>query len=329
MYLPEYTITNKILNLVAEIESSKSAIESIFILPFSRDSLRKESKEKKIYNLLLLEDFDISLVDIKRHFDSISPHLNSEILQAIDLIEQVEYLSKKKDSFENKVLQINSSLNSASYSQNGVLYRTLKINGRVLPEEILASLRSFYQFLESKDASEIHPLLVSGMIFSYFEKIIPFQNFSSLTASLACEVYLHSRNYSIIDIIPYQENFYLKKFKINEIIVNMCEVEDFTEWLEFFLSSVSFQLTIIKEKFQLLSKQSKDSQVSHIEKLTPRQKKLYQYLLDYKFLQNSQFPLLFPEISEDSILRDLKVLKDLNLVVKTGKTKSSKYELFE
>jgi hypothetical protein len=55
--------------------------------------------------------------------------------------------------------------------------------------------------------------------------------------------------------------------------------------------------------------------------------RIYQYLLDYKFIQNSQFSLLFPDISEDSILRDLRVLGDLDLVVKTGKTKSSKYEL--
>lgn len=324
MYLPEFSITNKILNLVAEIEKSRSLIENTFILPFSRDSLRKESKEKKIYNLLLLEDFDITDTDIKRHLDSISPHLNSDILQVIDTLEHIEYLSKKRDSFENKVFTINSSL-----TNENVLYRTLKIPGRVMPEEILASLKFFYQFLESTDASEIHPLLVSGIIYAYFEKIIPFQNYSSLTASLASEIYLFSKGYQLIEIIPYQENFYLNRFKQNEIISNLCEIEDFTEWLEFFLYSVSFQLTYIKEKFQLLSKQSKDSQVSHIEKLTPRQKKLYQYLLDYKFIQNSQFPLLFPEISEDSILRDLKVLKDLNLVVKTGKTKSSKYELFE
>jgi len=324
MYLPEFSITNKILNLVAEIEKSRSLIENTFILPFSRESLKKESKEKKIYNLLLLEDFDITITDVKRHLDSISPHLNPEILQVIDTLEHIEYLAKKKDSFENKVLVINSSL-----TNENVLYRTIKFPGRVMPEEILASLRIFYQFLDSTDASEIHPLIVAGIIYAYFEKIIPFQSYSSLTSSLASEIYLNSKGFQLIEIIPYQENLYLNRFKQNEIISNLCEAEDFTEWLEFFLYSVSFQLTYIKEKFQLLSKQSKDSQVSHLEKLTPRQKKLYQYLLDYKFIQNSQFPLLFPEISEDSILRDLKVLKDLNLVVKTGKTKSSKYELFE
>jgi DeoR/GlpR family transcriptional regulator of sugar metabolism len=86
-------------------------------------------------------------------------------------------------------------------------------------------------------------------------------------------------------------------------------------------------MNILKDKYNLLKEQSKQAQIPDIEKLTARQQRIYQYLLDYKFLQNSQFMLLFPEISEDSILRDLKVLIDKNLIIKSGKTKSSKYEL--
>jgi len=44
-------------------------------------------------------------------------------------------------------------------------------------------------------------------------------------------------------------------------------------------------------------------------------------------MQNKDFPKLFPGVSEDSILRDIKVLLNQGIVVKTGSTKSSMYEL--
>ena len=48
---------------------------------------------------------------------------------------------------------------------------------------------------------------------------------------------------------------------------------------------------------------------------------------DYGVLQNKDFSRIFPDISEDTVLRDLKSLIDAGIVQKTGSTKSSRYEL--
>jgi len=50
-------------------------------------------------------------------------------------------------------------------------------------------------------------------------------------------------------------------------------------------------------------------------------------LQDYGMIQNKDFPNLFPNISEDTVLRELKKLLEKDLIVKKGKTKSSRYEL--
>jgi len=77
----------------------------------------------------------------------------------------------------------------------------------------------------------------------------------------------------------------------------------------------------------LLSKDTKISQASGSANLTERQEIIVEYLQDYGKIQNKDFGIILPDVSEDSVLRDLKALMDKDIVVKKGKTKSSRYEL--
>ena len=322
MHLPDYSITNKILNKVAEIERARGIIENTFVLPFSQNSLKKEAKEKKIYNLLLMEELETSLVEVKKHFDSISPHLNSDILRIIEIVSNLDQVGKLRTTWEKKIKNLNEKISKAEK-----IFRIKKIPNRVLPVEILAKTTALSNWLDSDDVKNTHPLIVSAIIYAELETIKPFENYSTLTVNLISEMFLHSHNFSIIENIPYQEIMNLKRYKYDDLLDYAQKNEDYTEWIDFYLDCVNQEIQILKDKYLLLEKESKQKSIPNIEKLTSRQQRIYQYLLDYKFIQNSQFQILFPDISEDSILRDLKVLLDSGLIVKTGKTKSSKYEL--
>ena len=322
MLLPDYTITSRILKNISEIERARGYIENTFVLPFSQNSLKKDSKEKKVYNLLLLEDYDVSLTDIKKHFDSISPHLEDDILNLIEIIINLDQFSKTKISWEKKFKNINEKL-----TKGDKVFRIKKIPNKLLPEEILAKISLLTDWLNSDDAKNTHPLIVSGILLAELEISMPYEKFSSLTSNLISEMYLIANGFDLIENVPYQENFNIQRYKFNDSIDQLKKTEDYTEWLDFYIESILSHVQVLKEKYELLESQSKQQSIPNAEKLTSRQQRIYQYLLDYKFIQNSQFSLLFPDISEDSILRDLRVLSDLGLVVKTGKTKSSKYEL--
>lgn len=322
MHLPDYSITNKILNKVAEIERARGIIENTFVLPFSQNSLKKEAKEKKTYNLLILEEYDISLIDVKKHFDSISPHLNSEILNIIELESNLDLIGKAKTPWFKKIKSINEKIIG-----NDKTYRIKKIANKVLPEEILAKTTELGNWIDSDDVKNTHPLIVSAIIFAELEIIKPFEKLSTLSNILISEMFLRTHGFKLIEYIPYQEIINLKRYKYNDALEYATKSEDFTEWIDFYLDTINQQIQILKEKYLLLEKESRQKSIPNVEKLTARQQRIYQYLLDYQFIQNSQFNILFPDISEDSILRDLKSLIDLGLIVKTGKTKSSKYEL--
>jgi len=322
MHLPDYSITNKILNKVAEIERARGIIENTFVLPFSQNSLKKEAKEKKIYNLLLLEEFDVSLYDVKKHFDSLSPHLNQEILKIIEIESNLDLIGKSKTSWNQKIKNLNQKIINTEK-----VYRIKKIPNKVLPEEILAKTTEIGNWLDSDDVKNTHPLIVAAIIFAELEIIKPFEKLSTLSNNLISEMFLHSNNFKIIEYVPYQEIINLKRYKYNDSLDYVIKSEDFTEWIDFYLDCINQQIQILKDKYMLLEKEARQKSIPQVERLTSRQQRIYQYLIDYKFIQNSQFSILFPDISEDSILRDLKTLIEQGLIVKTGKTKSSKYEI--
>jgi DeoR/GlpR family transcriptional regulator of sugar metabolism len=59
--------------------------------------------------------------------------------------------------------------------------------------------------------------------------------------------------------------------------------------------------------------------------LTERQMKLIEYLTDTGFIQNQMFVTVFPDVSEDTVLRDLQDLIKKRLIKKVGSTKGARY----
>jgi DeoR/GlpR family transcriptional regulator of sugar metabolism len=59
--------------------------------------------------------------------------------------------------------------------------------------------------------------------------------------------------------------------------------------------------------------------------LSDRQLKIIEYIQKTGFLQNKAFDQLFPMVSEDTILNELKVLLSNRIIKKQGITKGAKY----
>ena len=104
---------------------------------------------------------------------------------------------------------------------------------------------------------------------------------------------------------------------------------DLTEWLEYFCKGLAIELSKIKERVEKISVDSKLKAKlgGRPLLLSERQLKLIEYIQETGYLQNSVFKSIFPFISEDTVLNDLKVLIKTGLIKKQGKTKAAKYIL--
>ncbi|MEK7070905.1 MAG: DeoR family transcriptional regulator, partial [Patescibacteria group bacterium] len=82
----------------------------------------------------------------------------------------------------------------------------------------------------------------------------------------------------------------------------------------------------IKEKILRLSRDVKMKQKFGQQiYITERQTKIIEYIQDIGYLQNQSFSSLFPDVSEDTVLRDIKDLVSNNLIKKVGSTKAARY----
>lgn len=104
---------------------------------------------------------------------------------------------------------------------------------------------------------------------------------------------------------------------------------DMTGWLEYFTEGLAIELTRIKDKVKSISTDLKLKKSLGGQQLaiSERQIKVVEFIQENGFLQNKSFFELFPMISEDTVLRELKDLIKKGIVRKEGTTKGVRYVL--
>jgi len=323
VYIPEYSITNQTLKHIADIEYSKAIIDEIPLLQNFENRLKNESLVERIScslsscgNATKKERVKAYVTGLKRTGDPLiikliraQQHLttdNSTGLEETDAKEIYKLVSG------NKV----------------VAYRNRQLNGRTLPEEILAEIVAFFDWYNSIDSMDTHPIIVAALTKARLEQIMPFETHNFIVSNLLAYSVLTKRHYDFKGYI-YLEAWFDKTKRAYEDLLypKGANDHDFTGWIEYFTEGMASQTKTMENKTRLLGKDTKLAKVSGIANLSERQAKVVEFLQDYGMIQNQNFSSLFPTVSEDSILRDLKKLVEMGIVVKRGKTKSSRYEL--
>ena len=102
---------------------------------------------------------------------------------------------------------------------------------------------------------------------------------------------------------------------------------DLTFWLEYFTEGLAIELSKIKEKVEKISVDGKlrEKLGGKPLLLTDRQLKIVEYIQKTGYLQNRAFSGLFPMVSEDTILNELKGLVKTGIIKKHGITKGARY----
>ena len=103
--------------------------------------------------------------------------------------------------------------------------------------------------------------------------------------------------------------------------------DDLTNWLEYFTEGLAIELNKIKERVEKISVDGRIRQKLGGKPLllSDRQLKIIEYIQQTGFLQNQAFDQLFPMVSEDTILNELKPLLKNGIIKKQGVTKGAKY----
>ena len=343
MFTPSFTITNKILNNIAKIEAAEEVIRHSPLLPLWEKQFREDAIVRSAYHGTHIEGNPLDKEDAKDilqgkdiigrprdiqeiiNYRKVIEFIDEEAIRKIDKITE-QVIKKIHRIIAYKILVPESA---GEYRKKQVVVRnseTGEVTFRPPPPLEIPFLMREYLYWLNRDDKEFHPVLKAGIAHHELVRIHPFIDGNGRVARVLATLILFLGGYDIRrffsleeyydkDTISYYEN--LKKATSGNL----------SSWLEYFTFGASVEFTKIKEKILKLSKDVKLKEKFGGKQiyLTERQIKIIEYIQEIGHLQNQIFPSLFPNISEDSVLRDLQDLIKKGLIKKIGSTKGARY----
>ena len=347
MYTPRFSITNKILRNIGVIEASREVIDNAPLLPYYEKKFRDEALVRMVHYGTHIEGNELNLSqaekvlagqDVVARERDIQEVINYR--KAMDFIGGIRSESSElsiKENFIKKLHQLTiekilEGEKCGEYRKNKVVVKNSK-TGEVSftppsPEEVEPLIDDFMAYINSIDAQDLHPVLRSGIVHYEIVRIHPFVDGNGRVARALSTLVLFINGYDIRKFFSLEEYFDHDAIRYYQALQSVEKNNgDLTNWLEYFTEGLAIELSKIKERVEKISIDGKlrEKLGGKPLMLTDRQLKIIEYIQEVGFLQNQVFKTLFPMVSEDTILNELKPLVENGIIKKTGETKGAKY----
>jgi len=347
MYSPKYTITTKILKYIGIIEACKEVIDHAPLLPYYEKAFQTDAMVRSVHHGTHIEGNELDFDQAERVM--LGQQIVArprDIQEVINYRKVVEYIDKLQtedqksyiDEYLIKTLhrmtveKILSPERCGVYRNTQVLVRN-SLTGQVTftpPPAITVPLavQDLIAFMNKATADDIHPILKGGAVHYELARIHPFVDGNGRVSRALSTFILFKEGYDI------RKFFSLEEYFDNDAIAyydSLQSVErnsgDLTEWLTYFTAGLAIELTKIKEKIEKISVDSnlKERLGGTPILLSNRQLKIIEYIQKTGYMQNQAFRSLFPMVSEDTVLNELKGLMKAGIIRKSGSTKGAKY----
>jgi Fic family protein len=346
MFNPTFTITNKILTNISKIEASEEVIKHSPLLPLWEKQFKEEALIRSAYHGTHIEGNNLHKDDAKDILmgkDVIGrPRDIQEIINYRKVIEYIDDEAKKKIDKITELLikklhriltnKILTGPEIGEYRTKQVIVRN-SANGEVTfrpppPIEVPFLMREFIYWLNRDDRDRLHPVLKAGIAHHELVRIHPFLDGNGRVSRVLATLILFLGGYDI------RRFFSLEEYYDRDAITYYQNLQkassgDLSSWLEYFTSGAGIEFEKVKEKILKLSKDVKLKEKFGGQQvyLTERQMKMIEYIQEIGYIQNQTFRDVFPDVSEDTVLRDLQDLIKKGLIKKIGSTKSARYTM--
>jgi len=356
MYQPKFTITNKILKNVGIIEAAKEVIDHAPLLPYYEKQFQNEALVRTVHYGTHIEGNELNLsqaqkvlaggtvvarerdiqevMNYRKVMDFInesrimpSPRAqaegNHESGITEDIIKRIHKITVQKILEEGKC---------GEYRKTQVVVknsRTLEVSFRPpVANSIKEQVSDLLAYISARENQDIHPVLKSGIVHYELVRIHPFVDGNGRVGRSLSTLILFLEGYDIRKFFSLEEYF---DSHADNYYAALQSVEknkgDLTTWLEYFTQGLAIELTKIKERVEKISIDAKLRQKLGGKPLllSDRQLRIIEYIQETGYLQNKAFETLFPMVSEDTILNELKPLLKSGIIKKQGITKAAKY----
>ena len=349
MYHPKFTITNQILSSIGRIEAAKEVIENAPLVPAWERQFKKEAVVRAVHYSTHIEGNALNFLEVKRIIDGRGDEVvarDRDIQEIVNYRKAMEFIDRIKDEnrgvTEGEILKIHEILvekivpreqqgHYRNLGEQAVLLNslTLELRARFPKADAVPDLvRSLVDWTVSLPAGAVHPVLRSGILQYELAWIHPFVDGNGRVARTVSTLSLYRGDYDIKRFFCLDEYYDEDAAAYyNAIAAPKEKGDDLTPWLEYFSEGLAIELNRVKTKVLKLSKDAKLRKAVGQVALNERQEKIIEHIQDYGSFTNSEFDKLFPKISDDTRLRDVRGLISKGILKKEGQTKAARYVL--
>jgi Fic family protein len=345
MYAPRFIISHKILKNIGIIEACREVIDKAPLLPYYEKQFQEDALVRTVHYGTHIEGNELNLDQAEKVIagDSVVARQRDiqEVINYRRVIEHIGNISPDtreitedfiKKLHELTVRKILTDENIGNYRKTQVVVKN-SYTGQVsfkppLSLEVPYQIKDLLAFINSPESQEIHSILKSGIVHYEFVRIHPFTDGNGRVSRALSTLILFIDGYDIRKFFSLEEYFDKEAQRYYEALQSVeKESGDLTKWLEYFTEGLAVELSKIKDKVEKISIDGKLRQKLGGKPLmlTDRQLKIIEYIQETGYLQNKAFDSLFPMVSEDTILNELKGLIKAGIIRKRGSTKAAKY----
>ncbi|PIU03534.1 hypothetical protein COT44_02815 [Candidatus Shapirobacteria bacterium CG08_land_8_20_14_0_20_39_18] len=352
MYTPKFTINNEILRNIGSIEACREVIDNAPLVPAWEKQFQQEALERTIHYGTHIEGNELTYNEAVKVLEG--QHIagrERDIQEVINYRNTMKYIDELGEKSDNKYTEeqlkkiheltcekLLEPEECGHYRTTQVILRnsaTGEVVFRPPPHpEVPYLIEAFLDWLNSKEAKDIHPVIRAAIANYVLVDIHPFVEGNGRTSRAFATLVLFVEGYDIKKLFSLEEHFdkdavaYFGTLQLVTKQASSLEGRDLTSWIEYYSVCLAIELSRMKDKVKRLSVDVKlKGKLGKQIALSERQIKIVEYLEENSEVVTQDAKKLIPMVSEDTVLRDLKDLMEKGIVKKEGKTKLAKYML--
>ena len=357
MFVPRYFISNSILKNIGIIDAAREVIMNSPLIPAWEAKFRKEAMERFVHHGTHLEGNKLSEEEVKDILDGREVVARDrdiqEVLNYRDVLKFIDGIATQIGTGRPYILTLETLLEihrlttervvpadvAGKFRVRQVVVKNTK-TGQISytpppAAEVPYLVEDLVNWINSDEVKELHSVIKAGIIHYELARIHPFVDGNGRVARASATLIMFLEGYDIRKLFSLEEYFdaspmdyYLTLQSVSNQLVMDTHERDLTPWLDYFVKGVAIELNKVKERVRRISLDShvKDKLGEQLE-LNERQMLIMEYLHRHKSMQNKDFRKVFPDFSDDTVLRELRFLKKKGLIRKEGGTKKATYTL--
>ncbi|NCN45620.1 MAG: hypothetical protein COU63_03735 [Candidatus Pacebacteria bacterium CG10_big_fil_rev_8_21_14_0_10_36_11] len=361
MYQPNFQITHNLLTYIANIEASKALIDTAPLIPSWEAKFRDEAMTRSIHFGTKIEGNDLSeeqtkqvlnfkgAIDVKEVSEKTGVMARDRDIQEVinyrnvlQWIDQQKALGRKPE-FSIEMLHTLHSLTMkglleeneiGNFRQKQVIVQGVGDGSVVFRPpvsiEVPFLVSELFAWLNSVENQHIHPIFKAAIVHYQLVYIHPYVEGNGRTSRAIATLVMYLLGYDFKRFFSIEQYFDgdVEQYYKALLSVQQQADADMTYWMEYFCYGLAVEIDKVKRQVQKLSKDLKlKKELGKQVALSERQIILLELLQNQGEITSDDAQEVLPDISIDTILRDVRDLIKKGVIKKEGVTKGVRYSL--